>query len=331
MDIDFVIMWVDGSDPEWLAEKRKYDTSVDQDDKEERYRDWDILKYWFRGVQNFAPWVRTIHFVTHGHLPMWLDPTNPKLHIVNHKDFIPEDKLPLFNSSSIECYLNRIEGLSEQFVLFNDDMFLINHMKPEHFFRNGKTVDMLAFQPVVANPSNPVMSSIYMNNSLVLCRHFNKRECVKKRPGDFFHLGYPFLYFFYNLLELGFPLFTGFYTPHGPSPMLKSVMDEIWEVEYEALDASTSNRFRSKNDLTQYLFREWTKLSGKFVPKNVHRYLKYFEVSDENQKLYDCIRKKKSLFLCINDTGLVSNLDKTILELQQAFEHILPEKSDFER
>ena len=39
---------------------------AEQDDRKERYRDWDLLRYWFRGVERFAPWVRRIHFVTWG-------------------------------------------------------------------------------------------------------------------------------------------------------------------------------------------------------------------------------------------------------------------------
>ena len=92
-EIDIVLAWVDGSDPVWCEKKkermRQQGLSVKSDDREERYRDWDLMHYWFRSIENFAPWVRKIHFVTFGHLPEWLDSSNPKLHIVNHEDFIP--------------------------------------------------------------------------------------------------------------------------------------------------------------------------------------------------------------------------------------------------
>ena len=81
-------MWVDGSDPAWLDEKKKYTPTEEADDRDERYRDWNLLKYWFRGVEKYAPWVRKIHFVTWGHVPSWLDTDNDKLHIVKHEDFI---------------------------------------------------------------------------------------------------------------------------------------------------------------------------------------------------------------------------------------------------
>ena len=53
-DIDIVIPWVDGSDPEWQIEFKKY--SPDPllcDVRFERYRDLGLLKYWFRGIEEF--------------------------------------------------------------------------------------------------------------------------------------------------------------------------------------------------------------------------------------------------------------------------------------
>ena len=63
--IDFVMIWVDGNDPEWQKEKAKYDERVETlANNEVRFRDWDNLQYWFRAVEKFAPWVRNVYFVT---------------------------------------------------------------------------------------------------------------------------------------------------------------------------------------------------------------------------------------------------------------------------
>ena len=76
--IDFVIAWVDGSDTEWQKEKARFETgSTSGDRREIRFRDWDNLRYWFRAVEMYAPWVNRIHFVTWGHLPDWLDTGHP--------------------------------------------------------------------------------------------------------------------------------------------------------------------------------------------------------------------------------------------------------------
>lgn len=331
MDIDFVIMWVDGKDPAWREEKSRYMPDSQSDDSEARYRDWELLKYWFRGVEQFAPWVRNIHFVTWGHVPEWLDTTNPKIHIVKHEDYMPKEILPVFTSTIIELYLHRIEGLADHFVLFNDDVFLVQKTEPDNFFIGGMPVDMLAFQPVVANPKNPVMSHIYMNNSLILAKHFDKRACVKAHLGDYFKIGYPPLYFFYNLLELFFPLYTGFYTVHGPSPYLKKTFEEVWEKEESTLKKASLGRFRGVGDVSQYLFREWQKLSGNFVPKNVHKIFQYYEMSEDNGALYQAIRKPKKKVICINDAEIHGDISSMKTELHMAFQEILPEKSCFEK
>jgi hypothetical protein len=328
--IDFVITWVDGSDEAWQKEKRAWRKGQGTDDRPERYRDWGLLKYWFRGVEQFAPWVRTIHFVTWGHLPKWLDTSNPKLHIVRHADFIPAEYLPTYNSCAIEWNLHRIPGLSDRFVYFNDDVFPVRALKPEDFFIGGRPCDMLAFQPVVANPKNPLMSSAYMNNSLALCRHFEKRANVKKQPGKYFHVGYPPLYFFYNLLELAFPLFTGFYTVHGPFPLCVERYREIWEKEREGVERTCLHKFRSPEDVTPYLIREWQKLSGEFVPKNVEKLCGYYEVADTNPRLVRAITKQKHKVLCINDANEEIDVSSAGREIREAFERILPQKSSFE-
>ena len=134
MDIDFVITWVDMNDPEWQANFMKYSGRKENTKNgvsEARFRDYGFLKYWFRGVEKFAPWVRKIHFVTSGQKPEWLDANHPKIHLVNHKDYIPEQFLPTYNSVVIERYLHKIPGLAEHFVYFNDDFYIINTIGQE--------------------------------------------------------------------------------------------------------------------------------------------------------------------------------------------------------
>ena len=80
--IDFVVMWVDGNDPEWQKKKNKYDVNAKSDGSIYRYRDWDLLQYWFRGVEKFAPWVNKIYFITWGHLPKWLNRIIQKLKLL---------------------------------------------------------------------------------------------------------------------------------------------------------------------------------------------------------------------------------------------------------
>ena len=329
MPIDIVLPWVDGNDPEWQKIKQSYKSSGDE--REERYRDFGLLKYWFRGIEQCMPWVRTIHFVTMNQVPEWLNTDHPKLHLVDHKDYMPEDCLPTFNSSAIEMNFHRIEGLSEQFILFNDDMYVLKTVKEEKFFQNVLPVDMLALQPVVANESNEVMSYMYLNNSIIIARHFRKMETMRAFPNAYFTHSYPLKHQIYNRLEKLWPRYTGFFTAHGPSPLLKSTLQRLWEIEPEALSVTSHNRFRSKEDVNQYLIREYQKQTGKFVPSNILRGFQYFDVDKDWQKIMDCLHKRSATVICINDGNSPIHFEEAKEELTKAFERLYPSKSTFEK
>ena len=182
-DIDFVITWVDGNDPAWKTQKMHYlselsdrDTIAKQGDY--RFRDWELLHYWFRAVEKYAPWVRKIHFVTCGQIPEWMNVEHPKLHLVQHSDYIPMEYLPTFNSHTIEVNFHRIEGLAEQFVYFNDDTFLTREVTPEDFFINGLPKDVFALDSIFCKTES---SGCYICNDMeIINDYFIKAEQFKK-------------------------------------------------------------------------------------------------------------------------------------------------------
>ena len=70
--MDFVITWVDDSDPEWKAQFNIYSKQTLNDNRDVRFRSWDNFHYWFRVLRNFSM-VDKVHFVTWGHIPKWLN------------------------------------------------------------------------------------------------------------------------------------------------------------------------------------------------------------------------------------------------------------------
>lgn len=54
--IDIVVLWVDGSDPEFIREKQEVtgQISVSNElvDGDLRYREFGIFNYWFRMIEN---------------------------------------------------------------------------------------------------------------------------------------------------------------------------------------------------------------------------------------------------------------------------------------
>ena len=187
MEIDFVVTWVDMDDPVWKEEFHRYSGKIDNsvnEISEARFRDYGFLKYWFRGVEKFAPWVRKVHFVTSGQKPDWLDENHPKLNLVSHKDYIPEQYLPVFNSNLIEIYMHKIPNLSEQFVYFNDDFFITNHLSPNRFFEDGLPKDIAAFRK---NTGFSQFEKMLKNNIRLINKHFDKKEVFKRDGWKWFH------------------------------------------------------------------------------------------------------------------------------------------------
>ena len=327
--IDFVILWVDGSDPEWLEQKNEYaPKKEDFRSGKNRFRDWDNLRYWFRGVEEYAPWVNNVYFITWGHVPAWLNTDHPKLKIVKHTDFIPEKYLPTFNSDTIETNLFRIEELSETFVLFNDDFFLIDDVEPSDFFKNGKPCDSF-----VENLIAPVGRAGITHTKVVITdiinTHFDKRNVHKQFKGKIYNKNYGIQ----NLITLyfmPFRYFTGFRNPHIAQSHLKSTFRKMWEIEGEALDQSCSNRFRGTNDVSHWLMRYWNMCNGCFEPRSVN-FGHYFEAGNNNRKVCSCIREQKYKTICINDMSVDFDFEKAKSEINSAFSEILPMHSTFEK
>lgn len=338
-NIDFVMIWVDDSDEKWRQEKNKYKGGSDVsdgnvDDSAARYKDWQNLKYWFRGVEKFAPWVHKVYFITCGHVPAWLNLDAPKLVHVKHSDYMPDRYLPTFSSHPIELNIHRIEELSEKFVYFNDDMFLIRSVTPDLFFDQGLPVHPARLHGILPRNDGGVMPHIYLNMISALNRHFNFHKCIKKNKKKWFN---PFVVglhdFIDNVYNSNYAQFPGIGNEHLPVPILKETMREVWAKEPELLEKTCMHRFRSEQDVSQYLFRYWQIAQGNFKPINRKKLGEKITILDDNTKILDIIRRQKYPMVCINDMGKTKeeHFDRLKQEFIDAFDSILPDKSSFEK
>lgn len=132
--IDAVYTWVNGSDAGYLQECQKY-AKKPIDLNPERYRDeYQLLKYSLRSLELYVPWVRNVYlFTKRPQVPDWLDTTHPRLKIVHHDQVIDPLYLPTFNPNTIESFLHKIPGLSEQFLYVNDDFLFGRQTNREDF------------------------------------------------------------------------------------------------------------------------------------------------------------------------------------------------------
>lgn len=329
--IDFVLPWVNGNDPQWQAEKAQYDGTavMDGSNTNIRYRDWDNLQYWFRGVEKFAPWVNKIHFITWGHLPPWLNTNHPKLNIVNHHDYIPEKYLPTFSSHAIELNMHRIEGLSQQFVYFNDDMFIIRPVSPDDFFKNGLPCDTFGLNCIYFGPD----SAGHFNGSnmeVINAEFKNKKEIMKRDLGKWFSPKNGFRINLKTAMLSFWEWFPGFHYNHLPSGFLRQTLEEVWEKYPDILDKTCSDRFRTTSNVNQWLFKYWQLCKGDYAVRS-DKFGECFHVKESNfQRLCDTLKTQSRHMICINDTSKTLNFEEKKETVNKCFGDILPDKSAFE-
>lgn len=328
--IDFVVRWVDNSDEQWRKEKEKYELLENKKQKtsEMRYRDYELMRYWFRGVEKYAPWVNKVYFVTNGQKPEWLNEMCPKLQFISHEEFIPKQWLPTFSSRTIDFNLHRIPNLSEQFVLFDDDMFLLNPIKEEELFKNGLPCDSKVYNVISARHDDIITANIFHNMQMIN-KHFTKDRLLSKEGRKTLLKMQYGLWLYKNVVLSPWVNYTGFQDFHFPYSFLKSTMEEIWEKEEALLRDTCKGKFRKSSNLSQWLIRYWQLASNRFVPRS-YKVGKYIELSDDLTAIDKLVNSKKYKMICINDAE-VKDFAYVKKELKHIFEKKFPDKSMFER
>ena len=105
----------------------------------------------------------------------------------------------------------------------------------------------------------------------------------------------------------------------------------MWDVAGKELTETSINRFRALNDYTPELFRTWQICRGNFVPYNTYSDTKMFPLMIRPRQAVRAIRKQSYSLVCLNDNVHIKNYAQVMENIKDAFEHILPEKSSFER
>lgn len=329
-DIDFVVLWVNPNDKLWQQELKKAknnNDSTQSENEDERFRDFDTIKYFFRSVELYAPWVNNIYFVTCGHVPTWLDTECSKLKIVKHSDFIPEEYLPTFNSNTIELNLHRIKTLSEKFVLFNDDFMLTNKVSPSYFFKKNLPNDFYVETPMIPIADGDIFNIIFNNMKLINSEFKDKRHFILSNFNKVFNLRYGSLIIRSLVMSL-WSNYSNFYSSHVSQPYLKSKFVETWAKYPKQLNDSCLNTFRSANDLNHWLIRIRQILSGEFNPMSIKskKYLSISNIAEDELYLYKHAVKE----VCLNDSD-VDNFLETNEIASKILKKKYPKISSFER
>lgn len=291
--MDAVITYVNGLDPVWRDE---YSRALNVPALDKRFRDWGTLKYLLRGIETHMPFVRNIHLVVSGptQVPGW---ASGRLNVVTHRDIIPEEFLPTFNSTTIEMFLHRIPGLDERFIYFNDDMFPVAPCKEEDFFRDGKIV--------IGFSHHIFAGGMYKRQ----CRNSDRmaRMALGRGSGLFFVR-----------------------PQHICSPMLRSASEEVFEKMRDEI-YSTLSQVRTMDNLNQYLFLDYLYHQGRAIRERLSG--KFFSIATSSaSRIGEYLKSPSRKLVCINDVHLKEESYQSERRiLLDSFEQALPLKSAFEK
>lgn len=236
--VDFVYLWCDGDEPAFAARKqaRLKETNPDKVNEnigDVRYIQHDELRYALRSVNKYAPWARHIYIVTDRQRPAWLK-DHPKVTVIDHKSILPEALLPVFSSICIEMYLDRIPGLSEQFIYSNDDIFLNRPLEEKDFFTEDGAPIVWMSKKKAKKITPEVGASILSDNSINNWQKTVIRAWAlyRERTGS---------------------LIPYYYPAHSVDAYTKTCFRQVIE-KYPELRRVNSTPFRTGKDISRALF-----------------------------------------------------------------------------
>lgn len=325
--IDFVISWVNGSDPKW--QKKHNDFVIGQKNNSgndvSRFEDYETMRYWFRAVEKYTPWVHKVYLITDHQTPDWINKKNPKIVCINHEDYIPKKFLPTFNSNVIELCITRIKELADKFVLFNDDLFINKRLSPEYFFKEGLPVDVGFFRPIT-----PVgdFDHIILNDVELINEIFNKRDVERKNFCKYHSIKYTPKQLLQSYLSVPYPNFIGFYDSHSATPYRKDFFQEACYLFSESIGKTLWHKTRTNEDVSHWLIRYYQIAKGNFIPQKGAQ--SEFYTLDQIKKIKEDLKSNKHSIICVNDPEEIDSL-QYFSELQLALKEKFPRKSSFEK
>ncbi|MDY0779627.1 Stealth CR1 domain-containing protein [Tenacibaculum sp. IB213877] len=233
--IDAVITWVDGKDLLHQQKMLPYleDKKIVSDKSfRTRFDQVEEIKFTVDSILKFAPFIRNIFIVTDNQFPKFIknkkEDSYKNVYIVDHEEIFQknEEFLPVFNCRPIETKLYCIPNLSEHFVYFNDDMFLLKEVKPSDFFIEGK--------PVIRGKWKKFNEDILVKKIFNSEKKRNKAGHKKAQEMSAKLVGFKKYYKFH----------------HAPYSMRKSTLEKFYTKNPDIEIQNIQHKFRSPNQYT---------------------------------------------------------------------------------
>lgn len=307
--VDVVISWVDGNDP---AHKQKIQPFLDSQSRKSddiagstRYGSVGEIFYCIASIYRFAPFVRKIFIISDNQNPCMdefilenFPESKIEIEIVDHSVLFRgyEKYLPVFNSRAIETCTFRIPGLSENYVYFNDDFFLVRPLKYDDWYRGENIVAYGHWRSILLDrllwlikPMKNGHKPIGFKDSMITS------ACKLNRKWRYFHL------------------------EHIPHPLKKSVLEKFFTEHPELFISNISHKFRSAKQFnTQALYYLLMFEANRAIltsTKNNFLYMKPVKRGDNyvNRKQKDFKTNPGIQFCCIGSLDMATEKNRTEL------------------
>ena len=281
IEVDAVYLWDNDNDPAWQASRQAVlgrNAPAASANSDSRFRQFGELEASIRLLAKNAPFIRRVHIVTAGQTPKWRKPIDSlpfEVRVVDHKDFMPAEYLPTFNSHALTANLHRIADIAEHFLYLNDDVFVGQPSSAETWFKDGALRLRYTASPVPARELLPADDTVY------LPRH--------------------------NVLALAskehWPIIDGM-PEHGPHPIFRDVMFVLWQHFQVPLERTSQAKFRSATDINpEWLVNEYLHAQGRAMVEKSTSY-KYVAMNktDSVLAIIDlALRRGRMQTICLND------------------------------
>ena len=295
--MDYVFPYVDCSDPVWREQYKQVNNTLTMD--ESRFRSFGTLRYVFRGIAKNMPFIDRVVLIVsaESQVPDWID--RSKVRIVTHDEFMPAEHLPTFSSSAIESDMWRIEGLSDQFIYGNDDIFALQPLTENDFFLGGRP--RLRFEASDYHVRNLFRRCCRRGMDMIA----GALGCEPTNP--------------YILLK----------PQHCMKGILTEHMKEVGRLCGDQIDG-TVTRQRHQWNVTGYIYHYYAFYTGQYDP--FYANYEYIRISDDYEQVIDRLSDPNISILCINDAGHLSHgrYEEAAEALKSCFEALFPERSRYE-
>lgn len=296
MRVDLIIPFVDSADELWACE---YYKEFGESPMSKFRGNEEIFKYNLRSIAKYLPWINQVYVLvmSESQIPKWLNTSTVK--IIYHKDFIPEKYLPTFNECTIELFQHKIPGLSEHYLVGNDDYLVTAPLSREDFFTDEGIPKITWNKGLNIENVTPWCSIVSRSYQLF----------VKENAGD-----------------IWVPNHT--YSPH-----CKQSWKELWVDYNDKLEASITKRADHCN-FNQYAAQYYWLGKGKNAPGAINGFCYHFGYPQLVGYLYDLLYDKRQM-LCLND---LRSEDTYVKEDSDTYKQVLvalnkkfPEKCCYEK